>query len=201
MISSRKQPDRCFNVAVVGDKGVGKGAFMCRLRSGEFTKHPVDDSIAWTTSPSPRYCVAPTWSHLIHAPDDEYDNVLLEEWADNGTEICCYLSRQQLPSQPIYDRKIDAAIIMFDIASSTSFDSVKHWQQAVRKAYGKVPVVICGNKADLLQGDIYRSTTIQLPSRYLCISVKKGTNVDSVMPGLIRKLLKLDKSVPIIESK
>lgn len=47
---------------------------------------------------------------------------------------------------PIYGRNAFGAIIMFDIASKSSFNSILEWKS---KLTDEIPIVVVGNKCDL----------------------------------------------------
>lgn len=198
MLSSPKYPKRLFGVAIVGNDGVGKGALLQMMRTGEFNKFPMDASNKWTTPI--HFFVAPdTTPPSAMGPDDDDDALLTDEWTNANADVCCYLTVQQLPSQPINRHRIHAAIIMFDLTSPESFHAVSHWQQVVRDAYGDVPTLVCGNKADLLHGLPEQQPPGDPSCRYRKISVKKKTQVDSVVPDLIRELMQLDKTIRVVQ--
>lgn len=55
---------------------------------------------------------------------------------------------------PHYYRCAHGAMIVFDVTNPVSFDSVRYWADAIRKhsqAAAKIPLILVGNKSDLLE--------------------------------------------------
>lgn len=123
-----------FKVIVLGDAGVGKSAYINRMKTGEFTQ-----------------CIAQEMTPLVfHTNHGSYK---LNVWEDK-----------------IVSHDVDAAIVMFDLIRRDNIVKYK-----INK-----PLVICGNKCDLV--------TDKLVNHCHYISVKTGCNINSPWLDLIKQL-------------
>ena len=79
-----------------------------------------------------------------------------------------------------YVGSLDAAILMFDLMSLTSFKSIaKHWLPFVRERFGDIPVVVVGNKADCRN----ENRTVA-PGDYIEVSSKTKFNIGAPIDEL-----------------
>lgn len=88
---------------------------------------------------------------------------------------------------------IHAVIIIFDLQSRASYDSVPAWYDRIPGPLGEIiPIVLCGNKADIsysrLGPEAIRFNR-EKSLRYYDISAKKGYNLASLFSRLARRLL------------
>ena len=65
---------------------------------------------------------------------------------------------------------IDSAVIMFDLTSDLSKRNTIQWGKIIEEKFGKIPVKLVGNKADLVNAKTINNI----------ISAKKGYNLDCV---------------------
>ena len=88
--------------------------------------------------------------------------------------------------------KADCAIIMFDVHDATSYHNVlNHYQQLMTK-YGRIPMVICGNKVEqpgrqVIPQNIHVHR--QLKCIYFDISTKSNYNFEKPFLFLLRQLV------------
>ncbi|KAI9923881.1 hypothetical protein ASPWEDRAFT_181921 [Aspergillus wentii DTO 134E9] len=127
MNSRHSQPFQ-FKLALVGDAGVGKTAFVKRNCTGEFQ----DEYI-----PTDEHDV--TWKLSFGTNRGVID---FEIWDIAGSQG----STQSLEE---YLTNIDAAIIMVDASDERTYGNIEYWHSQIVSLNGDIPIVICGNKADI----------------------------------------------------
>lgn len=114
-------------IAILGDSGVGKTAYIQRLTTGHFSRS-----------------YTPTLSSTIHTCSAGFT-------LENGMPFTFRLidvdsSELALGSYG----NIDAAIIMFDFTALSTYTNLTHWYDIVREEYPTIPIVLVGNKAESL---------------------------------------------------
>ncbi|XP_048251202.1 ras-related protein RHN1-like [Haliotis rufescens] len=118
-------------VVVLGSQGVGKTSVVIRYVGGMFSK-----------------AVSPTIGASFFTYKMTVDNyrVKLQVWDTAGQERFRSMA-------PMYYRKANAAMLVYDITSSDSFYDIKDWVKELKKNVD-TPIVMCliGNKADLDSG-------------------------------------------------
>lgn len=117
-------------VVLVGDGGVGKTSFIKRYTTGEYLKTYV-----------------PTLGVKVVGLSDEEHGVgdarsVVAVWDTAGQEKFSGLKEG-------YYVGASYAMVMFDLANKRSFKSVPGWISKIYEMCGEIPIVICGNKADL----------------------------------------------------
>ena len=91
--------------------------------------------------------------------------------------------------------KAEAAIIVFDITRRNTFDAIKDWYSSILINLGqKVPIVLIGNKKDLVEKRIVKtpegkSLSDELRIEFLETSAKTGENIDLIFNNIGKKLL------------
>lgn len=112
-----------IKVIVVGDAKVGKSVFIKRLKKKEFDE---------------KY--HPTMGVETH--NVEFEKTIFKLWDCAGD-----IKYQGLKEG--YYIGADAAIVMYDVTSSSSYARAKKYCNEVKKICGDdIPIVICGNKTD-----------------------------------------------------
>ncbi|XP_041356019.1 ras-related protein Rab-31-like [Gigantopelta aegis] len=118
-------------VVVLGSQGVGKTSLVIRYVGGMFSK-----------------AVSPTIGASFFTYKMNVDNyrVKLQVWDTAGQERFRSMA-------PMYYRKANAAMLMYDITSSDSFYDIKDWVKELKKNVD-TPIILCllGNKCDLESG-------------------------------------------------
>lgn len=69
----------------------------------------------------------------------------------------------------IYYNRADGAILVFDISDKKSLEGLKKWKKLVWGVAGEIPLLLCGNKADLRQenrGEITSKEAITLAEEF-----------------------------------
>ncbi len=87
----------------------------------------------------------------------------------------------------------DCAILMFDVTSRSSYDSVANWHRDLTRVCGNIPIVLVGNKCDMKERRV-KTKNITFHQRknmpYYDISAKSNYNFEKPFRWLARKLTK-----------
>lgn len=117
---------RTYNIALFGDSGVGKTAYIHRLLTGNFIR-------SW--NPTYRTISYPSYEHTTRGGDRFICNLIDTNGGNWPRQVKC--------------DELDAAIIMFDVTSKVSYNNVETWYNAIREEHPDIPIVIVGNKVDV----------------------------------------------------
>ena len=168
------QYNKDAKVLLLGDSGVGKSALVSSHLSGEFE----------------RYHLATT--EIDIKPLSFHHNkgtILFETW-----EIS-----KEVQNKDIMCTGADCAIIMFDVTSRASYENAVNVHiPAVRKVCGGIPIVLQGNKIDILLSSSTVKFSVDLCHlggnvRYYASSVKRHFNLAEPFRWLMRKLLRCNE--------
>lgn len=155
-----------MNILICGDNNVGKTAYLTRLITGEFTKNYV-----------------PTVGENV--------SVFPVSTDDGDININC-IDSSDVNSIKTFDQKMDAAIIMFDVTSQSSYDNVGKWYKLIIEKHGQIPIVLCGNKVDLKER-VVRASKINFHREnnliYFDLSAKSNYNFEKPFLIICRKLM------------
>ncbi|CAO1355585.1 unnamed protein product [Diamesa serratosioi] len=116
-----------FKCVLAGDGYIGKSTFIKKL-----TKFPKTDD----PKVLPKKYVYPL------AFNTNAGNIQFDVYDTAGQEIFGGL-------RDCFFSNAECAIIMFDITSPTSYKNVRYWHRKILSLCGKIPMVLCGNKADI----------------------------------------------------
>ena len=168
-----------FKVALVGDSGVGKTAVMLRFTNGLFPSN-----VAMT--------VGIDWRVKIVKVDGM--KVKLQIWDTAGQERFSSLA-------PLYCRKADAVLMVYDITRMDSFQNIDYWLERVGMPM-KAEIVLIGNKVDIEEHRIVTTDMGQCKKQELpgCVhffetSAKTNANIDQVFNQVVSRLLSKMPSV------
>ena len=97
-------------------------------------------------------------------------------------------------------KNANGALLMFDLTSQKTFDSVDKWRADMVEVLGKeIPFVLIGNKVDLIQGEerpIDANASAEYArdknSIYIETSAKTGERVEEAFLSLSRKMAGID---------
>ncbi|KAJ4839217.1 GTP-binding nuclear protein Ran2 [Turnera subulata] len=169
-----------FKLVIVGDGGTGKTTFVKRHLTGEFEK---------------RY--EPTIGVEVH-PLDFFTNcgkIRFYCWDTAGQEKFGGL-------RDGYYIHGQCGIIMFDVTARLTYKNVPTWHRDLCRVCDNIPIVLCGNKADVKtrqvkakQVTFHRKKGLQ----YYEISAKSNYNFEKPFLYLTRKLSG-DPTVRFVES-
>jgi small GTP-binding protein len=91
----------------------------------------------------------------------------------------------------MYFKGSNGAIGVYDLTSPESLLRIPGWVSSIKKAVGKIPMILIGNKADLInERRIAKEDAEDLATRLECshmeTSAKEGTNVESMFFNIAR---------------
>lgn len=139
---------KCLKVIVVGDAKVGKSVFIKRLSNKDFDV---------------KY--KPTIGVETHKV--EFEKTIFKMWDCAGD-----VKYQGLKEG--YYIGADAAIVMYDVTSSSSYDKAKKYCSEIKKICGDITIVICGNKTDEKKKCIIKKSK---DYQHISMSVKNNIEV------------------------
>ena len=169
--------DFLFKSVVVGDGGSGKTAVVVRFSQGFFQEN-------YKLTIGVEFAVK-----TIHI--NNY-NVKLQIWDTGGQERFRYV-------RPLYYKGSMGCIILFDLTNRESFDHVPKWLEEVKKESGNIPILLVGNKSDLINEravslDEAKQLSKDLNMFYIESSAKNGKGVGDVFA--ILSLLMIGEDIP-----
>lgn len=86
------------------------------------------------------------------------------------------------------------AFIIYDILNKESFENINFWYQKIRELSGDIPLILLGNKIDMIQERIVsieevERKTKELGVQYIETSAKLNENVDKAFESLSVQIL------------
>ncbi len=171
--SNGAESKRVFKVAILGDGGVGKTAWIQKIRTKYF-KQQYNATMGVEVTPV------------------NIGNYIFNCWDCGGQEKLQGLKEG-------YCIGADAIIIMFDVTNKSSYKNAISSYREHFKVAPNVPIVLVGNKIDcknyraqqhILKRDQYgEDYTTYIPNciAYIPMSVKENTNIDNPFVTLIEK--------------
>lgn len=161
-----------FKVVLLGESSVGKSSLVLRFVKGQFQD-----------------CQESTIGAAFLTQTISLDEmtVKFEIWDTAGQERYHSLA-------PMYYRGAQAAVVVYDITSSDSFDRAQSWvKELQRQASPNIVIALAGNKVDLAHqravtredGKIYADEKGLL---FFETSAKTAMNVNEVFVGIARTL-------------
>jgi small GTP-binding protein len=153
-----------FKNIVVGDGGCGKTALVVRFSQGYFLEQ-------YKLTIGVEFAVK-----TISIKDGI--KVKLQIWDTGGQERFQYV-------RPLYYRGAMGAILLFDLTNRESFDHIPKWIEEVKNNAGDIPMLLVGNKSDLVNDRAVNRTEAEAFARefqlyYIESSAKDGTGVGDV---------------------
>ena len=127
---------------LVGDGGTGKTTLLRKHPTGEFAAKYV---------PSMGATIRPLEFHTNRGL------IRFNCWDTAGQE------RMGELRDGYYERS-DAALILFDLTSRVTYDSLPNWHRDVQRVCGAIPTVVCGTKADMAKDRKRRSRPRKSPT-------------------------------------
>lgn len=168
---SRASPS--FKLVLLGDGRVGKTSMTLRFVNNVFS----DKQMATIQA-----------SYLTKRVTVDNQMVTLAVWDTAGQERFHALG-------PIYYRDADAALLVYDIMDTDSFNRVKSWVKELRKMANKnIVMAIAGNKSDmdrLRKVDLKDSESYaeSIGARHFLTSAKMNTGIEEAFLDIARRLL------------
>ncbi len=165
-----------FKVTVIGDGFVGKTSLINKFTQGGFQEDYIQT-------------IGAQWSKFEE--ELEGDICKLFFWDIAGQDAFHFL-------RPVFYKSSLAAIIVFSIEDNDfgqeSFKHVVNWHDEIKKFCGDIPVVLFGNKFDLVdEENIDDENILKLVDKrnfigYYRTSAKTGHNVEDAFKAIIKEL-------------
>lgn len=165
---------------VLGSQGVGKTSVVIRYVGGMFSK-----------------AVSPTIgaSFFTYKMTLNDYRIKLQVWDTAGQERFRSMA-------PMYYRKANAAMLVYDMTSADSFYDIKDWVSELKKNI-ETPIVMClvGNKSDLSESrEVSTEDAMEYASSIGALfcetSALKNTGIDDAFLQVAQQLLKLYETSP-----
>ena len=120
-----------FRVVLIGDPAVGKTSIVNRLHNDNF-------------NPNEQPTIGSTFVNYLCTFDDTSIN--LQIWDTAGEE-------QYRSVGPIYYRRAQAAIVVYDVTIESSFNNIQYWINEFKNAStcSNQDIFLVGNKIDLIE--------------------------------------------------
>ncbi|XP_069102739.1 ras-related protein Rab-31-like [Argopecten irradians] len=167
-------------VVVLGSQGVGKTSVVIRYVGGMFSK-----------------AVSPTIGASFFTYKMTINNyrIKLQVWDTAGQERFRSMA-------PMYYRKANAAMLIYDLTSADSFYDIKDWVSELKKNVD-TPIVMClvGNKCDLSDNrEVAAGDAEEYASNIGALnhetSALKNTGIDEAFLQVAQQLIKLYETSP-----
>jgi len=161
-----------FKITVIGDGAVGKTSLIKKYTQGSFQK----DYIKTLGAQFSKY-------------DEEIDgeNCKLFFWDIAGQDEWNFM-------RPTFYKGSKAAIIVFSHTDDESFEHISDWREDIKKYCGDIPIVLFGNKLDLVDEDELDDEKVEnlVDNKdflnYFKTSAKTGTGVYQGFQAIIKDL-------------
>ena len=175
MSESDERKDFVFKITVIGDGGVGKTSLIKKYTKGSFKKEYIK-----------------TLGAQFSKYDEKIENsaVKLFFWDIAGQKEFSFM-------RPTFYKGSKAAIIVFSHAPNeidTSFNHISEWHEDIKKYCGNIPIVLFGNKIDLITDEELNESKIEeiVDKRdflgYYKTSAKTGNGVYKAFQAIIKDL-------------
>jgi len=161
-----------FKITVIGDGAVGKTSLIKKYTQGSFQK----DYIKTLGAQFSKY-----------DEEIEGDNCKLFFWDIAGQDEFNFM-------RPTFYKGSKAAIIVFSHTDDDSFEHIPQWHDDIIKYCGDLPIILFGNKIDLLNKDDLDDEKAQevVNDRnflgYYRTSAKTGNGVYKAFQAIIKEL-------------
>ena len=174
-----------FKITVVGDGAVGKSSLIQKFTRGNFNKD-----------------YKKTIGAQFSAFDKKIngDNIKLLFWDIAGQDDFNFL-------RPSFFKNSVASIIVYTLEENElgeeSFKHLQNWDKDIKKYCGDIPVVIFGNKVDLIDEKKLDNSAIETLIEeknylgYFITSAKTGHGVIDAFNAIINKLYFKYKDMPV----
>jgi small GTP-binding protein len=174
MKKNDERKDFVFKITLIGDGGVGKTSLIKKYTKGSFRKEYIK---------------------TLGAQFSQYD----EKIEDSAVKLFFWdIAGQREFSfmRPTFYKGSKAAIIVFSHAEGEelSFDHISEWHDDIKKYCGDIPIVLFGNKIDLVEGKDLENSRIEkiVDDRkflgYYKTSAKTGSGVYEAFRAIIVNL-------------
>jgi len=156
MNKTQKEAGGVYKIVLIGDEDVGKEILRKRYFGYNQDFTAFDDK---------------GLTFAIKRVENEEVKIAFQIW-DLG-------SKKEFDSaRPYFYRDSKGAFLVFDVTNPSSFQNLPKWLEELWRRVGRVPMIVCGNRANLREGkeskEIVRK---ELGSEY-CRRIKEKTGID-----------------------
>ncbi|ELP83675.1 rab5, putative [Entamoeba invadens IP1] len=167
-----------FKIVLLGDSSVGKSSIVLRVCKGEYKEFQENTIGA---------------AFLTKTLIVDKDTIKFECWDTAGQERYHSLT-------PMYYRGSNAALVVFDITSDSSYAQAKKWVDELRESANDTMIFLVGNKCDLEGSRSVTKEDAEAYARsisvdYIETSAKSNINVSELFDLVARKLPKTEKGL------
>ncbi len=161
-----------FKIVVVGDGAVGKTSLIKQYTEGNFVKDYIKT-------------IGAQFSKYIDKIEDA--SVKLFFWDIAGQSEFSFM-------RPTFYKSAKAVILVYSLIEEQSFNNIKNWYEDIKKFCGTIPIVLFGNKLDLVDEKKLDDSKIENLKKdinlikYYKTSAKTGENVFSAFRSIIKTL-------------
>lgn len=148
-----------YKIVLVGNYGVGKTAFVKRIRTGDFQQ---------------KYIATQGVDVCPLTLTTNYGDIIFKIWDCAGQEKFGGL-------RDGYYMGAQGAILMIDLSAVDPTINASNWIQSIKRVTNEIPLVVCGNKSDLPNKEIGIDGIVK-------ISVKSGQDIKAPLLELARKI-------------
>ena len=153
-----------MRISVAGDTNSGKTSFITRYLYGTFAPNYV----ATTDTKYYKQC----------------KNVNILEYININWRTYAFLNWTK------YSRGV---IIVYDIHNEDSYHNVNNWIREAKRYGGEhIPIIICGTKSDISDGEIYKYEYEDDKIKTFIVSAKTGETVNEAFSYLLDQINKQD---------
>ncbi len=90
-------------------------------------------------------------------------------------------SKEEFDSaRPYFYRESKGAFLVFDVTNPSSFQNLPKWLEELWKRVGRVPMIICGNRANLREGKESKEFVRKELGKEYCRRIKEKTGIDVI---------------------
>lgn len=183
IVSTFKMTRVSMKISLVGNSGVGKTSLLTRYVKGIFYPN----------------AIATVGANFLTKELEINDRFIdLNIWDTAGQELYRSLT-------PMYYRNASAAVVVFDVTTKTSFDSIRNWIFELRTNEPHILIFLCGNKIDDTEKRIINTFEIsnlakELQLKFFETSACTGQGIDQLFQTIVLEILKQEKTIELTES-
>ena len=170
-----------YKLVILGEVAVGKSSIAQRFVNGKFTNlhNPTVGALFLTKKIK---------------VNDKY--IKYDIWDTAGQERYHSLT-------PMYYKNARAAVVVFDVTSSSSFERAQKWMtELFEKATPGIVIALCGNKIDLENRQVSKEEAEEYANKvgclYMEVSAKTNENIDELFNQIGSRLPMIEEKKPIV---
>ncbi|KAH0795852.1 Ras-related protein Rab-22A [Histomonas meleagridis] len=172
-----------IKIVLLGDAGTGKSSLLTRWADDRY-------------DPSLKSTIGVAFRNVSFEFQSEQHEIQI--WDTAGQETFRSTS-------PLYCRNAYSAMIVYDITSKSSFNSLEEWIQILRSDGNEIPFVLVGNKSDLAASrdvpfDLGKQFAKNYNTEFYETSVVRGEFVNEAFEAVVtRAIMQKKRNDPLIE--